>query len=90
MLARQSSSLPLLWRLLRLIFGIDIGFDHTRCRTGMIGRGLPGTLQQFDPSQFLHGDAAPVIGRADRRQTAFAFPAVLIAQHSWLFGTIPT
>jgi hypothetical protein len=55
----------------------------------MIGCGLPGILQQFDSSQFLQGDTAPVIGRADWAQAALALPTILIAAHSQLFSPIP-
>jgi hypothetical protein len=50
-----------LWFALRLIISVDIGFDDTSGRAGVIRCGLPGTVHQFDLPQFLQNDTAPVL-----------------------------
>ena len=44
-LLAATASLSLLRIALRLIVGVEIGFDHTGCRAGMVWRGPPGVVQ---------------------------------------------
>src|SRR5688572_11080237 len=55
----------------------------------MVRRGSPPAFQQFHRPELFKRDAAPVGRRTNRLQTALAFSAVLIAQHSKLPLAIP-
>ena len=56
----------------------------------MVGCGPPSTVKKFHAVQFVERDAAPVIRRSRRLQTAFAFPAILIAKHAELPFLVPS
>src|SRR5262249_25093748 len=73
---------------LRLILGVNICLHHASCWTRVIRGGLPGTVQQFHPAQFLENDATPILRRTDRPQPALAFATVLIAEHARLAQAI--
>lgn len=81
--------MSLLWVALRLILGVNIRIDDARRWTRMIGSGLPGTLQQFHPAQFLKDDATPILRRPDRPQSALAISTLLIAEYARLAQPIP-
>ncbi len=56
----------------------------------MVGSGSPHTGQEFHAPEFIERDAAPVIRRSHRLQTAFAFSAVLVAKHAKLPVLVPS
>ena len=55
----------------------------------MVRRRLPRSVQQFHVPEFVERDAAPVIRRSRRLQTAVAFAAVLIAKRPELPFFVP-
>ena len=73
----------------RLIFGVDIEFGHTRLRPRVIRRRAPSVLEQFHLAQFRHCNAAPVSWGPLRFQSTLTFSAVLITQNSRLSTPIP-
>jgi hypothetical protein len=79
---------PFLRVAFRLILGVNIRLHNASCWARMIWSGLPGIVQQFHPAQFLENDATPILWRPARPQSAFAFAAVLIAEHARLAQTI--
>jgi len=74
----------LLWITLGLILGIDIRLDDAGGGTGMVRRGLPGTVHQFHPLQLLENDATPILRRTYRSETALALSTILITEHTLL------
>src|SRR5262249_21739875 len=72
----------------RLILRVNICLHHTSCWTRMVWGGLPGTVPQFYPAQFLENDATPVRRRPDRPQSALAVSAILIAEYARLAHTV--
>ena len=56
----------------------------------MIGSRSPPVIQQFHVPEFVERNAAPVLRRSHRLETAFAFSAVRIAKHSELPLLIPS
>ena len=54
---------PLLRDALRLILGINVGFNDATRWTRMVRRGSPRTIQQFHGPQLFQCDAAPVLKR---------------------------
>ena len=60
-LARAVASLSLLRsQREQLIFSIHVYIHHAGLWTGMVGRGVPCTLEQFHSRQLLQSNAAPV------------------------------
>ena len=54
-----------------------------------VRRRLPRSVQQFHVPEFVERDAAPVIRRSCRLQTAVAFAAILIAKRPELSFFVP-
>ncbi len=73
---------------LRLIVGVNICVHHASRWTRMVWGGLPRIVQQFHLAQFLENDTTPVLRRPDRPQSALAFAAILVAEHTRLAHAI--
>jgi len=56
----------------------------------VVGSSSPHVVQQFHALELVKRDAAPVLRRSDRTQTAFAFSAVLVAERSKLPVLVPS
>jgi hypothetical protein len=56
----------------------------------MIRRSAPSLIEQFDITEFLEYQAAPVRSRAGDLESALAPTAVLIAEDPYLPFSIPT
>ena len=56
----------------------------------MVGGGSPQAVQQFHAPELVERDAAPVIRRSHRLQTALAFSAVLVTKHAELPIFVPS
>jgi hypothetical protein len=67
---------------LRIVFGIDIGIDYAGGGARVVRGCPPRTVEQFDSTQLLQGNTAPVGRRSRRLETAFALAAVLITEDS--------
>ena len=82
--------MPVLWFLsLRIVFYIYVDLVNAGLRPRVIGRCLPRSFQQFDITEFLDRQTAPILRRADRSEAALALPRVLIAQHTQLPLSVP-
>jgi hypothetical protein len=55
----------------------------------MIWRRAPAVVQQLHSSELLQNNAAPVCRRTGRLKSAFAFSAVLVAQHTHFAFLVP-
>ena len=56
----------------------------------MVGGGPPHPIKQFDSTEFVERDAAPVIRRSDGFQATFTFSAKRIAEHPKFPFFVPT